>query len=185
MDSAAGLRCSVGMDLTPDVRDVIRSAAARLKGASLRRFMADIVRKLGYGGQRRAHRGLGWDRETVRKGEHELRTGIDCLDGRSGNSRAGVDDRLPNLKADIRGIVEVWSQTDPRFRTPERYSKLTVSEVVKRLIADKGYKDQELPSNETIRKLMHALGFRLQKVQKAKPKKKSLRPTPSSASSMS
>lgn len=173
------------MDLTPDVKDVVSSAAARLKGASLRRFMADIVRKLGYGGQRKAHRELGWDRTTVRKGEHELRTGIDCLDGRAGNTRAGVDDQLPNLKADIRDIVEAWSQTDPRFRTPERYAKLAVSEVVERLIANKGYKDQELPSNETIRKLMHGLGYRLQKVQKTKPKKRSRRPTTSSASSMS
>ena len=173
------------MDLTPDVRDVISSAAARLKGASLRRFMADIVRKLGYGGQRKAHRELGWDRSTVRKGEHELRTGIDCLDGRAGNTRARVDDQLPNLKADIRDIVEAWSQTDSRFRTPERYPKLAVSEVVERLIANKGYKDQDLPSNETIRKLMHGLGYRLQKVQKTKPKKRFRRPTTSSASSMS
>lgn len=173
------------MDLTQDVRDVIKAAATRLKGASLRRFMADVVRKLGRGGQRQAQRELGWDRGTVRKGEHELRTGIDCLDGRSGNPRAGVGDRLPNVKADIRDIVECWSQTDPRFRTTQRYARLTVSQVVKRLIEDKGYKDQELPSNETLRKLMHGLGYRLRKVQKAKPKKKSLRPMPSSENSMS
>ncbi len=64
-------------------------------------------------------------------------------------------------------------------------TRFTVTAVVKRLIRDKGYRDQELPSNETIRKLMHELGFRLQKVQKAKPKKRSRRPMPSSASSMS
>lgn len=172
------------MELTPDVKEVIKFAASLLDGAPLRRFMADVVRKLGYGGQREAERELKWERKTIRKGEHELRTGIECLDGRVGNKRAGIEVKLPNLKSDIKDIVGIWSQTDPRFKTTARYSKLTVSTVIKRLIRDKGYRDQELPSDETIRKLMHTLGFRLRKVQKAKPKKNSRRPTPSSASSM-
>ncbi len=169
------------MELTEGVREVIESASKGLKGVALRRFMAEIVRKLGRGGQRKAQRELSWGRDTIRKGEHELRTGIECVDGRCG-IRAGVHDRLPNLKADIMDLVECWSQTDPRFRTMQRYSKLTASQVAKRLVRDKGYDDRELPSNETIRKLMHELGFRPRKVQKAKPKKSSRKPMRSSAS---
>jgi len=171
------------MDLTQDVQTVIESAAALLNGSALRRFMAGVVRQLGRGGQRQAERELGWDRGTIRKGEHELRSGVECLDGRAGNERAGVEERLPSLKSDIKDVVEIWSQTDPRFKTTARYSRLTVAAVIKRLIQDKGYRDQDLPSNETIRKLIHKLGFRLRKVQKAKPKKRSRRPMPSSASS--
>jgi len=158
------------MELTEGVREVIKSASKDLKGSGLRRFMADIVRKLGRGGQRQAQRELGWSRDTIRKGEHELRTGIECVDGRCGN-RAGIDKRLPTLKADIQDVVECWSQTDPRFRTTRRYTRLTVSQVAKRLVRDKGYDDLALPSNETIRTIMHGLGFRPRKVQKAKSKK--------------
>lgn len=132
--------------------------------------MAHVVRALG--GQRLAERTLGFDRGTVRKGEHELRTGIVCVDGRAGKPRRGVLERLPNLERDMRDVVDCWSQTDPRFRTTRRHSDLTVAEVVQRLIEDKGYGDLELPSNETIRKLMHRFGYKLQRVQKAKPKKK-------------
>ena len=159
------------MQLTEDLRKLVDFATEQLKGSALRRFMAQVVRELGRGGQRRAQEQFGWSRDTIRKGEHELSTGVECIDGRCG-SRASVDDRLPNLKADINELVECWSQTDPRFRTPQRYSKLTVSQVAKRLVHDKGYDDRQLPSNETIRKLMHALGFRLRKVRKARPKKK-------------
>jgi hypothetical protein len=168
------------MELTADVREVILTGVEALKGPAVRRFKAAIVRKLGRGGQRQAEQELGWNREAIRKGEHELRTGIECVDGRSGK-RTGVHDRLPNLKADMKDIVDCWSQTDPRFRTTRRYARLTVSQVVKGLIRDKGYQDKELPSNETIRQVMHGLGFKLQKVQKAKPKESSLKPTRSSA----
>ena len=163
------------------LREVVRIATKELRGSALRRFMAEIVRKLGRGGQRTAAREFGWSRDTIRKGEHELATGIECVDGRCGK-RAGIDERLPNLKADIKDVVGCWSQTDPRFRTTQRYSRLSVPEVAKRLVRDKGYEDRQLPSNETIRKLMHELGFRPRKVRKAKPKKKSRKPTRSSAS---
>ena len=168
------------MELTSELRVVILTADRELKGAARRRFMAEVVRELGHGGQRRAQEALGWDRGTIRKGEHELRTGVECLDGRVGNKRKDVFDRLPELSGDIKAIVDCWSQTDPRFQTAERYSRLSVPEVVDRLIRDKGYDDRELPSNETIRKVMHQIGYRLRKVQKAKPKKKSPRPTRSS-----
>jgi transposase len=171
------------MEITKEVREVVLSATKELKGSALRRFMADIVRKLGPGGQRQAANEFRWGRDTIRKGEHELRSGIECVDGRCGN-RAGVDERLPNLKADIRDIVECWSQTDPRFRTTIRYSRLSVPQVAQRLVRDKGYDDRELPSNETIRGLMHELGFKPRKVRKARPKKNSRKPTRSSTSFM-
>lgn len=170
------------MELTPDVRVVVLAADGRLKGAARRRFRAQIVRELGRGGQRRAQQQFGWDRDTIRKGEHELETGIECFDGRVGNKRQDIHDRLPMLREDIKSVVDCWSQTDPRFQTQERYCRLSVPEVVHRLVRDKGYEDRELPSNETIRGVLHALGYRLRKVQKAKPKKRSLKQTRSSRS---
>ena len=56
------------MELTESVREVVESAMEELKGAARRRFMAEIVLKLGKGGQRKAAREFGWGRNTIRKG---------------------------------------------------------------------------------------------------------------------
>lgn len=159
------------MDLEPALQQLVLAAVALMGGSARRKYMACVVRFLGRGGQRLAEKLLGFDRATVRKGESELRLGTEIADGRAGK-RSGILDRLTSLEQDIRDVVDCWSQTDPRFKTTKRYSKLTVLEVVKRLIDDKGYDDRDLPSNETIRKLMHKFGYKLQRVRKVKPKKK-------------
>jgi hypothetical protein len=48
------------------------------------------------------------------------------------------------------------------------------------LIATKGYTDAELPTPQTINTKMNLLGYRLSKVAKCRPQKKSSRPTLSS-----
>jgi len=40
------------------------------------------------------------------------------------------------------------------------------------LIADKGWKDEELPCGKTFRNILNRLGYRLRRVQKAKLQKK-------------
>jgi hypothetical protein len=55
---------------------------------------------------------------------------------------------------------------------------------VELLIDTKGYTDLELPSNETIRNIINAEGYKLRKVQKTKPKKESPKPTRSSTRSI-
>jgi len=52
------------------------------RGINLERrvFMARTVEELGEGGQRQAQRELGWNRATIRKGTHELRSGVTCAD---------------------------------------------------------------------------------------------------------
>jgi hypothetical protein len=73
------------------------------------------------------------------------------------------------------------SQADPGFESERVYCKLSAAHVVELLIEKKGYTNLELPSNETIRNILNAEGYTLRKVQKTKPKKRSLRPTPSSS----
>jgi hypothetical protein len=148
-------------------------------GPERRQFYAQVVRALGRGGQRQAQDILGWSRTTTRKGEHELRTGIVCVDACNQRGRKPVETRLPNLRADIKSIVERHSQTDPTLETTRLYRRLTAAEVRGQLVA-MGYKDEELPSEETIRIRLNLMGFWPAKVVKAKPKKNSPRQTPSS-----
>lgn len=159
-------------DLTPELKELINGARSKLKGSERRKFMAKVVRLLGKGGQARAERELGWDRKTIIKGTKELRSGFDCIDNFSGRGRHAVEKKLENLLDDIKQIVNPVSQCDPTFRSTELYSPLTAEEVYRRLIDDKNYRRDQLPTVRTISTKLNQLGFRLKKVAKCKPKKK-------------
>jgi hypothetical protein len=160
------------MELTAPVKEHLQATAAALPGAERRLFMARTVRVLGVNGQRRAERELGWNRVTIRKGMHELTSGIRCLDAFGLRGRKRAEQHLPHLLADIRDLVDGQCQTDPSFQTGRLYTRLTAAKVRQQLIAQKGYTDEELPTAETIRCKIHQLGYRLRKVQKCRPKKR-------------
>ena len=166
------------MDLAPEVIDLIRRTAAGFPwGPARRRYMADTVVTLGLG-QRHACRLFGWGRDTVCKALHEHRTGLTCQDATSCRGRKPIEHHLPLLLDDIKDIVKGHVQTDPTFRTTRLYCRLTAPEVRRQLIERKGYTDEQLPSLQTITTKLNVLGFRLTRVRKCRPQKRSPRPTP-------
>ncbi len=169
------------MELTNTLRQYALCTAASLHGSDRRLFMARTVQLLGPGGQRLAERELGWSRVTLRKGLHELSSGIRCLDAFGARGRKRSEEYLPTLLDDIKALVDGQCQTDPTFRTQRLYSRLTAATVRQELIRQFGYRSRELPCAETIRCKMHQLGYHLTKVQKCKPKKRSSRRMPSSS----
>ena len=168
------------MELTDSLKTLFIETAQSLKGSARRLFMARTVKELGSGGQRRAERDLGWNRETIRKGRHELERGITCLDNFSARGRKRAEDHLPNLLTDIAALVDSQSQADPQFRTTRLYTRLDAAEVRRQLIAHKGYTDAELPTIQTLTTKLNDLGYYPQKVAKSEPKKRSPKPTRSS-----
>lgn len=160
------------MELTPLVKEYLQGTADSLRGVERRLFLARTVRVLGHEGQRRAERELGWNRLTIRKGMHELTTGIRCIDAFCLRGRKRAEAHLPDLLTDIKAIVDGQCQTDPSFQTQRLYTRLTAATVRQQLIEHKGYTHENLPGAETIRCKIHQLGYRLRKVQKCKPKKR-------------
>ena len=168
------------MHLTDSLKTLFRETAKTLKGHARRRFLAQTVKELGPGGQRRAERELGWNRETIRKGLHELDSGLICIDNFAARGRKRAEEHLPNLLIDIAAIVDSQSQADPQFRTRRLYTRLDADEVRRQLIALYGYPDADLPTVQTITSKLNALGYYPQKVAKSEPKKRSPKPMPSS-----
>ena len=164
----------------PEMIPVLIDAAKALKGGQKRLFMARTVQAMGRGGQRWAQEHLGWCRETIRKGTHELRTGMTCVDAFHCRRRKPAEEHLPRLLDDIKSLVDGQSQADPKFQTNRLFTRISAAEVRRQLIATKGYTDEELPTRQTINTKMNLLGFRLTKVAKCRPQKGSSRPTPSS-----
>jgi hypothetical protein len=157
------------MELTETVKALLLNTAKDLKGSALRMFMARTVQALGEGGQRLAERELGWNRGTIRKGQRELKRGIVCVDAFSSRGRKRSEDHLPNLLSDMTALVDSQSQADPQFRTNRLYTRLTATEVRRQLIAQKGYREDELPTAETLMTKLNELGYYPKKVAKSQP----------------
>ena len=165
----------------PEMIPVLIDTAQVLKGSQRRTFMAKTVAALGRGGQIWAEAHLGWNRQTIRKGAHEVRSGMTCVDAFHCRRRKPAEEHLPRLLDDIRAIADGQSQADPKFQTNRLFTRISAAEVRRQLIATKGYTDAELPTQQTINKKLNLLGYRLTKVAKCRPQKKSSRPTPSSS----
>lgn len=163
----------------PEMIPILIAAAKALKGSPRRLFMAKTVNAMGRGGQIWAEAHLRWNRETIRKGMHELRSGMTCVDAFSSRRRKPAEEHLPRLLDDIKSLVDGQSQADPRFQTDRLFARISAAEVRRQLIATKGYTDAELPTQQTINTKMNLLGYRLTKVAKCRPQKGSSRPTPS------
>jgi hypothetical protein len=160
-------------DLPDDLKQTYIETAKAMKGSERRQFMARIVSHLGYGGQSYAAREFHWGRNTIAKGIRELESGVPIVDNFSARGRKKAEEKLPNLLTDIRSIVDDASQTDPMFQSTRLYCRLSAAEVRRQLIVQKGYSDEALPSEETIRVKLNALGYKLRAVQKSRPKKDS------------
>lgn len=159
------------MELHPDVCTFIQQTADAFSGAQRRRYQARTVEQLGLS-QRQAQRCFGWGRDTIRKAQHEARSGITCCDATSRRGRKPAEAHLPQLLDDIRAIAQDHCQTDPTFQTTRLYCRLTAAAVRRQLIQRKGYTEDQLPSVQTIGVKLNALGFRLRKVAKCRPQKK-------------
>ena len=151
---------------------LLQQGANRLKGHERRLFLAEVTLKLCDGNARKAERRFGWGRETVDKGLHELQQGVRCLENFSARGRPRLEVKTPQLAQDIRAIVEPHTQADPELKSTRRYSNLSAANVLEALRIKKGYTQENLPSQRTMRDILNRMNYRLKRIQKGKPLKK-------------
>ena len=159
-------------ELTDQHVATLKDAASKLTGAKRRAFQAKVALDYLDGRARKAERVFGWSRRTVQLGLHELRTGVVCLDNTSARGNRRTEEKLPKLEEDIRSLAQPQSQQDPKFQSPFQYTRMTAKAMRQALIDQKGWKPKDLPCEKTIGNILNRLGFRLRRVQKAKPVKK-------------
>ena len=150
---------------------LIRSGARRLTGFQRRAFLAEVATELCGGNARRAESRFGSGRETVEKGSHERQTGLRCLEDFAARGRQRAEQKGPRLAADIRAIVEPHTYADPSLRSSRRYTNLSAAEVRDALIA-RGHPEADLPAERTMRDILNRMNYRLKRIQKGKPLKK-------------
>ena len=154
------------------VEDLLRKAGNSLKGNSRRTFMAQTIEAYGPGGQNWAEKNLQWNRGTIRKGQHELKSGIPVYESFSNRGRKKAEEHFPNLLPDIRDIVEPKCQTDPTFHTTRLYRPITARTTRDLLIEEYGYDPATMPHLRTISRKLDDLKYWPRKVTKSKPLKK-------------
>jgi hypothetical protein len=161
------------MDDTQDQYDeLLRLGAQRLTGHQRRLFQAQVCLALCDGNPRLAERRFGWGRHTVEKGLREYQSGVRCLENFQTRGARRSEDKDPQLAADIRAIVEPQTYADPELRSSRRYSNLSAAEVLTALTSTQGYHEEDLPSERAMRDILNRMGYRLKRVQKGKPLKK-------------
>jgi hypothetical protein len=158
--------------LVESYETLIRGAADRLTGHQRRLFQAEVALKLCDGNARRAERRFGWGRATVEKGLHELRQGIRCVEDFAARGRPRREDKDLRLAEDIRSIVEPRTQADPTLKSERRYTNLSAAEVLQALQSEKGHDAKDLPKERSMRQVLNRMGYRLKRIHKAKPLKK-------------
>ncbi len=157
----------------------IQFALSKMNGADRRAFQAEITLKYCNGSARNAESRFGWSRKTVSLGLEEKRSGLICAGAQavfSGTKR--WEDKHPDLAEILREIAEAHSQQDPTFKTTIAFTRLTTAEAIQQL-RNRGVQQEQLPSPSTMAVILNRMGYRLKKVVKAKPKKKSQKQMPS------
>ena len=155
------------MEITPEIRDMLNETRENLSGYKRRHFMAQVIETMLESSPTRAEKELGWNRVTLSKALNELRGGFCFIDQYQRRGRKRVEEHLPTLLDDIQELAERHSQTDPTFRTTREYTRLTTAALRQQLIDEKGYTDEELPTEETLRSRLNELGYGLKRVKKA------------------
>ena len=168
--------------LTEVVVQTIQSASKLLTGHKRRRFQAETALKYCNGSARLAEDVFGWGRAAVDTGLNELRTGIRCMDAYELRGRKKSEEICPALVDHIHRLVEPQAQADPKFQTPFAFTRMTARAVRDALVAIPELKDS-VPCRQTVGELLNRIGYRLRRVLKTRPEKKSPRPTPSSRTS--
>lgn len=153
------------------VDTLLLSAAKQLKGHSRRKFLAEVCTTLCDGSTRKTEARFGWGRETVARGLCEPEgSKMDSAEKlRRGRQRS--EEKNPQLAIDIRLIVEPHTHSDPELKTSRQYTNLSAAEVRQALI-ERGYQKDQLPSERTLRDILNRMNYRLKRIQKGKPLKK-------------
>jgi transposase len=150
----------------------LKNAAKKLTGTKRRAFEAQVTLDYFDAKAYLAEQAIGWDRKTIALGLNELRTGIVCVDNFKARGNKKTEVKNPQMEVDIVALAEPQSQTDPKFQTLFKYTRITAKGMRIALIIEKNWTDKDLPCEKTIGTILNRLGYCLRRVQKAKPLKK-------------
>ncbi len=160
------LRINLQPMLDATLKSTLKDAARKLTGPKKRAFMAKVVEDYFDGSARKAETCLGWNRQTVRLGQHERRSGFTCVANYQARGRKKTEDKQPALADDIHELVAEQTQADPQLKSAMAYTKVTARAVLAALVTEKGYEETDLPCRQTMGTILNRLDYRIKKHKK-------------------
>ena len=153
--------------------ELLMAAARALTGRERRVFQGRVCSALCDSHARRAEARFGWGRRNVRDGLVEFASSPDDPVDKSKKpcGRLPIEQQRPQLAVDVRLIVEPHTHSDPELKTARQYTNLSAAEV-REALRVKGYDESQLPCERTIRNLLNRMSYRLKRIQKGKPLKR-------------
>jgi len=137
--------------------------------------MGDVALSLLDGKPRVAEIVFGWNRSAVEVGINEFQTGISCINDISARLKPKIEEKNPELLADIQAIMEPQSESESSLRTTLLYTNMTAKAVYDALV-EKGWSAESLPTVRTISNILSRQDYCLRTVAKTKVQKKPLKP---------
>jgi len=168
--------------ITPEAVALISRLVESVPWPARRQAMGDVVLSILDGKRRVAEHVFGWNRESVKLGMNEFRTGITCVNDLSSRHKPKVEEKYPDLLACIHEIMDPHCQAEPRLRTTLLYTNKT-AKVVYEALLQKGWSVEMLPTVRTISNILNRNHYRLRTVAKTKVQKKHRSRTRSSRTS--
>ena len=166
-------------ELTRTQIEDLHLASSKMTGVRRRAFQAEIALKYCKGSARLTETIFGWRRRTVETGLAEKRTGLICVGAQSGFSgRKRWEVLHQEAFVALQKLAEAHCQQDPTFTRSIAYTRLTAAAAIEALKTE-GFPPEQLPSPSVMAEVLNRSGYRLRKILKAKPKKKSQKPMPS------
>jgi hypothetical protein len=157
--------------VSPQVVDLITRLINMIPWPIRRSAMGDVTMTLLDGKPRVAEDVFGWNRATVDLGMNEFRSNILCVNDLSVRKKPSIEEKNPKLMADIVEIMTPQSHAEPSLRTTFSYTDLTAKAVYGFLL-EKGWSEEELPTQRTISNILNRHEYRLRTVAKDKVQKK-------------
>ena len=156
--------------ISDDIVELISRLVAQICWPARRQAMGQVSVVLLDGKARVAESVFGWSRKSVELGIHELQSGVVCRNELSARRRLKVEEKHPQLIADIHEIMKPQAQADSHLRTTLLYTDLTAQRVYEAL-GENGWSATSLPTVRTISNLLKRLDYRRRSVAKTKVKK--------------
>lgn len=82
--------------------------------------------------------------------------------------RKKVEDKFPEIKNQIKDILNDYEYTDSHFKTETLFVDLSLQNLRNELIMQYGYTEKTCPCKSTLLRLLTDLGYKIQKVKKTK-----------------
>ena len=82
--------------------------------------------------------------------------------------RKKIEDKFPEIKNQIRDILNDYEYTDSHFKTETLFVDLSLQNLRNELIHRYGYTEKTCPCRSTLLRILNDLGYKIQKVKKTK-----------------